>query len=140
MENWQTPKTDWTAETFINISDLQRIVGNIEYLKEMSEMIFGAYDIEEMNKDKSYNSQWYAREVNTIENNLEKINRMTYNLDIGDKMQFADNGRYIDYNELNRIENASLKLYETMKTQIEILSRLSFRLGSGKPIASRIFN
>lgn len=140
MANWQTPKTDWTAETFINISDLQRIVGNIEYIKEMSEMIFNAYDIEEMNKDKSYNSQWYASDVNKIENNLEKINRMTYNLDIGDKMQFADNGRYIDYNELNRIENASLKLYETMKTQIEILSRLSFRLGSGKPIASRIFN
>lgn len=34
---WQEPKTDWSADDYINIADYNRIIGNIAYLHDLQQ-------------------------------------------------------------------------------------------------------
>jgi len=65
---------------------------------------------------------------------LEQINSTAYTQDIGTKQTFSDNGAFIDWNELNRLESATLKIYNLLERQENALPRMAFRLGSGKGV------
>lgn len=65
-------------------------------------------------------------------NNLEIINQNTFPREYGDKQTFADNGPFITYGELNRIEKAMLMMYETLASQKQALGRLPMTLGIKK--------
>ncbi len=132
--SWIEPKTDWTIEDFFWYPDYNRIIGNLYYLKHISEELFSAYDLIDMGEEKNEDSYIYAGDMNAIEENLEIINRHTYNLDIGKKQFFFGNGKTPLYTEINRVESAILALHEQMKIHKKNLTRLPFALGDQKGI------
>ena len=65
-------------------------------------------------------------DYNRIKNNLEYLHEYA--------QRFYDNGPFIQFGELNRIESAVLKIYELLGRQEAGLSKLSFRLGNAKGV------
>jgi hypothetical protein len=129
---WITPKTDWTSSDYFNIEDYSRIVGNIQYLRDFISTLFSDITLESVESEKQYDSMIYAEEINAIERNLEKIN--VYDFDIGETKVYYVNEHTPNFEEFNRIESATLKLYTTIKAQYDVRRRLAFRLGSGKQL------
>ncbi len=68
MSTWVTPKTNWVSTDYFNITDYKRIVGNIEYLKDLANKLFN-YEtkLNSIPAEKQYTSMIYADEINTIE-------------------------------------------------------------------------
>ena len=131
---WITPKTNWTAESFINYNDINRIVDNLKYLRNLALKLYTS-KIKSVSVVQKYNFSFanytdlYSDEVNDIEDSLTSLNVGTLNYDIGVQKTYQDNGAYIDYVELNRIESAMLRLYTEMTYQHSNLDRLAFILG-----------
>lgn len=132
---WLPPKTDWKNTDFFNIEDYNRIIGNLQYLKALGSSVFyGFPETGNLGDEKNYESMIYAREINAIEDFLEKINAGSYSFDIGSKTTYYANQSTPLYSEFNRIESAILLLYKTMAAHKNALPKLSFRLGSRKGI------
>lgn len=125
---WITPKTNWVSTDKIFVADFNRITGNLAYLKTLSEQIY-AYTIDTLPDTQTRSDFPYASELNAIETVLDQINTNTYSFNIGETQTYVANGHPFDYNELNRIESATLKLYETMQAEIRGLPRLALVLG-----------
>lgn len=145
---WITPKTDWSAsysETglfigdFFNVTDYNRIKNNLLYLRDLANQLI--YNMPEItvgpdkhlpnNSNPDFdNDNYFADEFNIIEDALKTIDDAIGWIDFGEKQTFYDNGRFIDADELNRIEGASLRLYELLINSINGKHRLSFRLGT----------
>lgn len=142
---WTTPKTDWTEESFINSVDVNRWIGNLNYLRDLAlhlytvrinylntqeKVVVGSVVDDRWQGDTDADIHLYADEMNEFESKLTEINNGTLEYDIGDEQTYRDNGYMPDYTELNRIENAMLRLYTEMTIQIaNSLDRLSFVLG-----------
>ena len=126
---WITPKTDWVATDYFNVDDYNRIVGNINYLKELAATVIKDITIDSMTADKGYTSIMYAADMNAIENSLATINENTYDFDFGESQSYTANGATPLYDEFNRIESATLKLYNTLQAEIKGLPRLAIVLG-----------
>jgi hypothetical protein len=133
--SWIEPKTDWTSQDTFNFSDYNRIKNNIAYLRERAVKLVKPFEIQDMGDDMtSYAELFEASKFNTIEQNLETINNNAYLKDYGTKQTFYDNGVFIAYAELNRIESATLDIYNMLGRQEIGLRRLAFRLGAGREV------
>lgn len=133
--SWIEPKTDWTSQDTFNFSDYNRIKNNIAYLRERAVKLVKPFEIQDMGDDMtSYAELFDASKFNTIEQNLETINNNAYLKDYGTKQTFYDNGAFIAYAELNRIESATLDIYNMLGRQEIGLRRLAFRLGAGREV------
>lgn len=133
--SWIEPKTDWTSQDTFNFSDYNRIKNNIAYLRERAVKLVKPFEIHDMGNDMtSYAELFDASKFNTIEQNLETINNNAYLKDYGTKQTFYDNGVFIAYAELNRIESATLDIYNMLGRQEIGLRRLAFRLGAGREV------
>ena len=132
--SWTTPKTDWTADDRFNITDFNRIKNNLTYLYDLAGHAFLiTFDLVSMGADMTrYSAFWNVAYFNAFETNLDNINKASFNRDYGVKKTFYANGVFIDYLELNRIENATLDLVERLTERIATLPRLPFRLGAYK--------
>lgn len=126
--SWQAPKTDWVASDRIWVADFNRITGNLAYLKTLSEQLY-EYEISSLPGTQARTDKPYASKLNAIETVLEQINLNTYAFDIGETQTYVANGHPFDYNELNRIESATLKLHNTVQAEIRALPRLAMVLG-----------
>lgn len=144
---WITPKTNWKAsydgageylEDFFNIEDYNRIKNNLLYLKDVANELFGNMPNVTVGQDKHYpiagspdfdNDNFFADEINAIEDGLDAIDTAIGLFEHGDKQTFYENGRFIDYNELNRIESAELELHTYIMDSIAGKSRLAIRFG-----------
>lgn len=131
---WLPPKTDWTEEDYFNAIDYNRIIGNISYLRSFLDNLF--IDISHINlgAEKDYKSLLYAREMNAIEQAIQNLNLETYALDIGTGKSYSPNKPTPMYYDFNRIESASLLIYNTMIAHKDNLPRMAFRLGNRKGI------
>jgi hypothetical protein len=134
---WQTPKTDWkwvseSEGDFFNCGDYNRIKGNIEYLHTLAMALYIPFGIKDMGDDKTERDYPYADEINNISDNLETIAKRTYPTDIGEKTVYEDNGVFIGYADLNRIEEACLEIYNNLGRIKAGKGRLAFRMGAGK--------
>lgn len=127
---WITPKTNWSANDFIEYTDINRIVNNLEFLKRYAYSLF-KIPYEPMTYKEEMQIP-YADEINAIENNLESLNMNGYKLAIGNKQTFSENKMTMNYVELNRIESATLKLYERIKLGRQSLHMMKFTLGTQK--------
>lgn len=148
--SWETPKTNWAIHLdsagnyegdFFNAYDYNRIKNNLLYIRDLAIQIYGVVpeivvgpnkyeiDVWEPNWE---NDNYFAWEFNAIEDGIETLGELMDFVDIGDKKTFYDNGKFIDYVELNRLESALLKMYNVLSSAISHKSRLAFRLGSGK--------
>ena len=139
MATWTTPKTDWYGATvsgiysgdYFNYDDYNRIKNNLEYLHELCEVLYNNYNATHTElDDKTVSSFIYADEINAIEENLEALNEATLNHSIGSSVTYMANGLMIDYTELNRIESATLELYEYLINQSNGRRHLSFNLSN----------
>lgn len=126
---WTEPKTDWTAGDMFNAGDYNRIKNNLAYLYNLGTELYPSFSIADMGADKDVSGHYFAREFNILENNLESINNGTYPGNYGEKQSFTDNGPFIKYSELNRLESAILGIYNTLVSQKAGVNRLIITLG-----------
>lgn len=130
---WEQPKTDWQKDDKFNFSDYNRIKNNLLVLSEAIEIIKKDIKIENMGADiESYTECWkvsvfnsFERNLATIANEIEKI----YEKDYGKSQTFYPNGVFIKYDELNRIESATLDIYKKVTDYKNGLRKVPFVLG-----------
>lgn len=125
---WTTPKTDWygavdangvySGDRF-NAEDFNRIKNNLQCLRDLAIKIYEEFNIASVGDDKTVTDYFYADEINQLEENLNTINTHTMNLSYGATPVYMDNGNIMDFTELNRLEGATLDLYEKIKNRIE---------------------
>lgn len=127
---WIEPKTNWVASDTISSSDFNRITGNLAHLKRLSLIVYKNTNNNTLPDNQNKSDYPFASKLNAIEQMLEKININTYDFSIGDTKTYVANGHPFDYNELNRIESATLKLYLTLKSEDELKRHLWFILGN----------
>ena len=128
------PKTDWTSKDSFDYVAYNRVSGNILFLKELADDLFGNLTELSLETEKENLSLIYARHMNAIEDGLDRLNIETYKKNIGDKKTYYPNKNVPDADEYNRIENACLMLYEALQAHKRNLPRLAFRLGNQKGI------
>lgn len=144
---WITPKTNWKASfngageylgDYFNIVDYNRIKNNLVYLRDLGTELFYGLPVITVGADKHYpvagspnwdNDNFFADEINKIENGLESLDGVIKLFNHGKKQTFYENGRFIGYTELNRIESAELELYNYIKDSIAGKSHLAIRFG-----------
>lgn len=130
---WKTPKVNWKPTDRFNYADYNRIKNNLKYLHERATLLIKPFSIEDMGEDIAENTTYWPVDVfNKFERNLETIDKNTYNTDYGTKQTFYENGIFIKWDELNRIENATLSIYSMMDRQEMALRRLPFKFGRFK--------
>ena len=115
---WTEPKTNWTDTDYFNYTDYNRIKNNIEHLRSLSLDLYLDFP--------------YADEFNVMENNLESMKNNTFGFYFTDKKQWYDNQPTPNYEDLNRIESACLKMYDGFNNETRAKGRLSVRLGYQK--------
>lgn len=129
---WTEPKTNWTDTDYFNYTDYNRIKNNIEYLRSLSLDLYLDFPYEDMGDDKTgYADFPYADEFNALEDNLDSIKKHTFPFDTSEKKTWYENQATPTYKDLNRMETACLNLYEGLKSQLSIKTRLSITLGRG---------
>ncbi len=129
---WQEPKTDWTADDLMNYQDYNRIKGNLEYLWEEACELYGKFPLTDMGPDISETDPWRVRYFNAIESNVDEINRHIFTQDYGIRQTFYENGPFMRYSELKRIEGAILGMKQMIDGAKAGRRRLAFRLGAPK--------
>ena len=114
---WTTPKTNWTAtDRFNSVVDYNRIKNNIQWLLDKAEeLLIIVIDYVDMGSDVSgYTGFRRASEFNAFEENIDTVNETVLYKDYGESQTFYPNGHFIDYNELNRIESATVGIKATV--------------------------
>lgn len=124
----------WRINDRFNAVDYNRIKNNLYVLKNLVNEVYCPLEIEDMGDDKNFTSWFYAKEFNLFEKNLETINRTVFGENIGETKTFFPNGPFIDYVELNRIEDTALAFFVEATEQKKLLPRLAFRLGGAKGV------
>lgn len=129
---WQTPKTNWKEGDFFNIEDYNRIKGNLNEIRSQALLLWPDFDFEEMGSDKTYQDYgFYADEINRFEANVGHICAGTYPFKTGSRQTFYDNQPFIDWKELNRIEEACRLIYSNIQSRYNGRRTLSFTLNGG---------
>ena len=123
---WITPKTTWLPTDYINTEDYNRIQGNLKHIADEFSLVIQDYESQNIS-DLPYAEKW-----NIAEDNLEQINQLTYDFEVGAKKHFMANQSYIDYVELNRLEKAIAKIHYVYLNQLENGKHLAFKLGGTK--------
>ena len=111
---WSTPKTNWIVTDRFNITDYNRIKNNIAWLHDKAEKLL-KHDIDynDMGADVSgYTGYRTAKQFNDFEQNVDIVNEEVFPRDLGETKTFYPNGAFIDYNELNRLESATVTIRE----------------------------
>jgi predicted glycosyltransferase involved in capsule biosynthesis len=136
MAVWTEPKIDWSSTDRFNISDYNRIKNNIQWLCDKANELYASFSYTDMGNDiVSYDSYWKVEFFNAFEENIEMINRNIFTKDYGISQRFFENGPFIKWDELNRIENACLSMKDILQRQEAGKTiRLSFRLGNMKGV------
>ena len=123
---WTTPKTDWhgglNAECVyegdrFNAVDFNRIKNNLAYLRDLAITMYEEFSITSLGSDRSPSDYFYADEINTLEDNLNTINANSLKMSYGEAPVYVANGNTMDYTELNRLESATLDLYNRLTNQ-----------------------
>lgn len=131
---WVAPKTDWKAIDYINILDYNRIKNNLDHIRSMALQVYEDIPYDSMGADKSYSDYYYADEINLFESNLESLNTNTFPRSLGDTATFYPNQPFIDYVELNRLEEGINTMYQGLYGHITGRRRLKFRLGKRRAV------
>ena len=126
---WQTPKTDWQESDFFNVEDYNRIKGNLNEIRAQAVILWPEFSLEDMGADKTYEDySFYADEINRFETN---VGAGTYPFAVGNQKTFYDNQPFIDWQELNRIEEACRLIYSNIQSRLNGRKILAFTLNGG---------
>lgn len=125
---WETPKTDWHGATAsdgtyigdrFNAADFNRIKNNLDFLRELAITLYKEFDLVSLGADRTPVDYFYADEINQLEENLNTLNSNTLKRSYGIAPAFIDNGKTMDFVELNRLEGAILDLYNRLTNESE---------------------
>lgn len=125
---WIKPKIEY-SDGYFNAVDYNRIKNNLKVLRELAIIIYEEFSIQDMGPDKTYSDFLYADEINTIENNLDKINKNSVNGNYGTKLTFNANDRVPTLREIIRIEKAILDIYTRLNYMMEKMRHFNFNFG-----------
>ncbi len=129
---WRQPKTNWKETDFFNIEDYNRIKDNLNEIRSQALLLWPDFAFEEMVADKTYQDYgFYADEINRFEANVENIRFGTYPFKTGSRQTFYDNQPFIDWRELNRIEEVCRLIYSNIQSRINGRKTLEFTLNGG---------
>lgn len=125
---WTTPKTNWhgglnadglyEGDRF-NATDFNRIKNNLAYLRDLAITMYKEFSIVSLGNDRTPADYFYADEINQLEANLVTINQNSLKRSYGTAPTYVENGNTMDYEELNRLESATLDLYNRLTNQSE---------------------
>ena len=91
--------------------------------------MYDEYSFGWLGDDRNVGDYFYADEINTLEQNLAAINAHTVKESYGSAPTYADNGNTMDFTELNRLESASLDLYDKLNNQHDGRRMLTWNFG-----------
>lgn len=132
---WKPPKTDWKPTDKFNWIDYNRIKNNLTWLHKKACELYKTFSIEDMGDDiYSYSEYWKVEFFNAWEENLEIINKNMFFQNYGQKQRFFENGVFVQWNELNRIEDAILRMHDILESQESGIRRIPFRFGLYKEV------
>ena len=126
--SWVTPKTDWHGSTDadgiytgdrFNATDFNRIKNNLAFLRDLAIKLYDEFSIVSLGADRTPVDFYYADEINQLEQNLNTINSNTLQMPYGSAPTYNENGYTMDFVELNRIESATLDLYDRLNKESE---------------------
>ena len=104
-------------------------------LYELAQEVYKQFSILDMGADIEDYTGWFtAAAFNAFESNLETINKNIFTQDYGVSQRFFDNGQFIKWDELNRIESATLQMNDLLERQKATLRKLPFRLGAFREV------
>lgn len=135
---WITPKTNWNGDTAadgtyigdrFNAVDFNRIKNNLDYLRELAIKLYDEFAINALGSDRTPADYFYADEINQLEENLTIINNNTLKRHYGTAPTYTNNGRTMDFTELNRLESAILDLYDRLTNQSEGRRKFQWNFG-----------
>lgn len=130
---WTTPKTNWVASDYFNWSDFNRIKNNLAYLHDRAEEVYPSFSVNSTSTEDvtDYNYIWLPSDINKLEQDLTTLyQHMTLrDFNIGTQKTFTYNGAFITFTELNRIESATLNIYNRLVNQIAGRKRIAYTLG-----------
>ena len=135
---WITPKTNWNGGTAadgtyigdrFNAVDVNRIKNNLDYLRELAIKLYDEFAINDLGSDRTPADYFYADEINQLEENLTIINNNTLKRHYGTAPTYVNNGRTMDFTELNRLESAILDLYDRLTNQSEGRRKFQWNFG-----------
>lgn len=130
---WQQPKTDWQVSDYFNIEDYNRIKGNLNEIRQQALILWPDFSFEDMGDDKTYADYgFYADEINQFEANVENICAGVFPFKVGERKTFYENQPFIDWKELNRIEEACRLMYSNIQSRITGRRKLAFTLNGGE--------
>lgn len=130
MSTWITPKTNWKPTDYINLGDWDRIINNMNFLKNAAEKLYGTIAWKDMGTEKNYEDFPNADEWNCIEINLMTLNQYLCAIEIGKPTVFYNNGPMINYVELNRIESTMFQYAQMLIAQSNSVPTLAFIFGT----------
>lgn len=135
---WTTPKTNWNGGTAadgtyigdrFNAVDFNRIKNNLDYLRELAIKLYDEFAINALGSDRTPADYFYADEINQLEENLTIINNNTLKRHYGTAPTYVNNGRTMNFTELNRLESAILDLYNRLTNQSEGRRKFQWNFG-----------
>ena len=131
--SWTTPKTNWANGDRFNIDpDYNRIKGNIEYLVELSKMMYADYDTPTL-ETAIANGFPKVSFFNNVVHSTQAILSNCYSPQGAKSMRsYVSNGIVWNADELNAIERNHLLLYNALTQQKSVIRRLQITLGGVK--------
>ena len=130
---WETPKTNWTSGDTFDVTDYNRIKGNIDELKALSLKLWPDLPYEDyvdMGQDKTYDDKsFYADEINNLETDMRVVCKSTYDLPTSEARTYEPNTPFCTPTELNQLEGSILRLYDNLTNQYNSRRMLTFMFG-----------
>lgn len=107
--------------------------GNLNEIRQQALSLWPDFRFEEMGEDKTYADYgFYTDEINRFESNIDNICSGTFPFETGERKTFYDNQPFIDWKELNRIEEACGLIYSNIQGAINGRRYLNFTLNGGE--------
>jgi hypothetical protein len=134
---WQAPKTDWKVTydangnytgDYFNAVDYQRIKENLLVLKEMADELYAPIALPPI-PDVAVGSFFFETIVNALERGIDAIANNTFAMGLFETKTWQGNGAAPLAADLNRIEDACLRLYRMLPLQAATRKKLAFTLG-----------
>nr|DAN94866.1 MAG TPA: hypothetical protein [Caudoviricetes sp.] len=134
---WILPKTDWYAKEdssepyegdYFEAKDYQRIKNNLLCLKDIADTMWPPVPLPSI-PNVTVADYAYSNMINALERSLDALANGTFDPGIDARKTWIDNAPGPKAQDLNRIEESCLKIYETLNAQQKVLPRLAFTLG-----------
>lgn len=130
--NWSGSKTNWTANDYFNLDpDYNRIKGNIEYIKEFSEVMYKKFSIIKMG---NFTIDGFPTDtfLNNIVDNVSALENNLFKPPADQPMVRYTLGQLSwDAEQLNIIEGNILRLFSSMVEQWNCIPQMAFTMGTG---------